>query len=455
MKRLVSLMFLLFSCADVKEKTDKRNLPDFYFVGSVYMMGNRAGWEEIKAFKVGDIYDFNEEMYIKVLMLGLVKEMRTVLKAEIDNSGGIKKLSYSLSTQDQNISADGIVEGGKFKVIYKPPRGSPQTFTYNISYPVLTPQTFVFASAKGLIKEGKYHYFDPSVATFIDAEVKSEGDTLWILNAKGIVVRSHVKDGKLILQNQPLRMDIIAQSEEEAKAPVEPFNVLALYAVKPKGNLGDPSRLTFLKAKIYPIRGDLNPNFANQRVIYANGDTAIITVEYPKNIKGSTEVPPPQLSYYLQPTQFLEVDDPEIKNLAQEITKGAKTDLDKAKRIFEWVYKNLEKRGSVTIPTAKQVLRDRYGDCNEHATLYAALARAAGIPTEIMVGLIFQGDGFYYHAWNVSWIGGRWVPVDPVYGEFPARPYRITLQQGSLEKQANIMSVIGDLNIEILETKEE
>jgi len=129
--------------------------------------------------------------------------------------------------------------------------------------------------------------------------------------------------------------------------------------------------------------------------------------------------------------------------------------LDKAKRIFEWVYKNLEKRGSVTIPTAKQVLRDRYGDCNEHATLYAALARAAGIPTEIMVGLIFQGDGFYYHAWNVSWIGGRWVPLDPVYGEFPARPYRITLQQGSLEKQANIMSVIGDLNIEILETKGE
>ena len=115
MKRFVSLTFLLLSCADVKEKTDKRNLSDFYFVGSVYMMGNRAGWEEIKAFKVGDIYDFNEEMYIKVLMLGLVKEMRTVLKAEIDNSGGIKKLSYNLSTQDQNISADGIVEGGKFR----------------------------------------------------------------------------------------------------------------------------------------------------------------------------------------------------------------------------------------------------------------------------------------------------------------------------------------------------
>jgi len=454
MKKM-GLVLLLLSCAGVKEKGDKGKSPDFHFLGSVYMMGKRAGWEEIRVFKSGENYSFNEEMYIKVLMLGLVKEMRTVLSCEVDSLGGIRRLSYSLSTQDQNITADGVVENGKFKVNYKPPKGSPQTFIYDVFYPVLTPQTFVFASAKGLIKEGKYHYFDPSVATFMDAEVKGEGDTLWVLNAKGIIVRAHVRDGKLVLQNQPLKMDIVAQSEDEAKAPVEPFNVLSLYAVRPKGSLGDISRLKFLKAKIYPIRGDLNPNFANQRVIYASGDTAIITVDYPNEIIGSTEPPPSQLSYYLQPTQFLEVEDPEIKNIAQEITKGAKTDLEKAKRIFEWVYRNLEKRGSVTIPTAKQVLRDKYGDCNEHATLYAALARAAGIPTEIMVGLIFQGDGFYYHAWNASWIGGKWVAVDPVYGEFPARPYRITLQQGSLEKQANIMAVIGDLNIEILEVKED
>ncbi len=185
------------------------------------------------------------------------------------------------------------------------------------------------------------------------------------------------------------------------------------------------------------------------------GDTAIITITYPENIKGSTSPPPSQLFYYLKPTQFLEVDDPEIKGIAAEITKNHKTDLDKARAIFNWVYKNLEKRGSITIPTAKQVLRERYGDCNEHATLYAALARAAGIPTETLVGLIYQGDGFYYHAWNVSWIGGQWVPIDPVYGEFPARPYRITLQQGDLEKQATIMSVIGSLEIEILEARYE
>ncbi len=452
------LVFMIVSCTNAKPKkveNSSKAKPDFYFVGSVYMIGNRAGWEEMKAYKDGEGYRFEEEMYIKVLMLGLIKEMRTSLSADIRGDGGINRFTYSLRTQDQNITAEGKVENGKFSFSYKPPSGPPQSFNYDVKYPVLTPQTFVFAAAKGLIKEGKYHYFDPSVASFFDATVSKESDTLWKLDAKGIIVRAHVKDGKLVLQNQPLKMDIVAQPEEEAKAPVEPFNVLSLYAVRPKGDIGNPKDLVYLKVKIYPIRGDLNPNFANQRVLEARGDTAIISIEYPKNLKGSTSPPPSQLSHYLKPTQFLEVDDPEIINLAREITKGAKTDLEKAKAIFDWVYNNLEKRGSVTIPTAKQVLRDRYGDCNEHATLYAALARAAGIPTEIMVGLIYQGDGFYYHAWNVSWIGGRWVPIDPVYGEFPARPYRITLQQGSLEKQATIMSVIGSLNIEIIEARHE
>lgn len=450
--------FMIISCTNAKPKKTENTTkvkPDFYFVGSVYMMGNRAGWEEIRAYKGKEGYRFEEEMYIKVLMLGLVKEMRTNLNADIRDDGGIDRFTYSLRTQDQSITAEGKVENGKFSFSYKPPSGPSQNFNYDVKYPVLTPQTFVFAATKGLIKEGNYHYFDPSVASFFDAIVIKESDTLWRLDAKGIIVRAHVNDGKLVLQNQPLKMDIVAQPEEEAKAPVEPFDVLSLYAVRPKGDIGNPKDLVYLKVKIYPIRGDLNPNFANQRVLEARGDTAIISIEYPKNLNGSTSPPPSQLSHYLKPTQFLEVDDPEIVNLAKEITKNAKTDLEKSKAIFDWVYKNLEKRGSVTIPTAKQVLRDRYGDCNEHATLYAALARAAGIPTEIMVGLIYQGDGFYYHAWNVSWIGGRWVPIDPVYGEFPARPYRITLQQGSLEKQATIMSVIGSLNIEIIEAKHE
>jgi len=408
------------------------------------------------AYKVDGGWDFSETMYIKVIMLGLVKEMRTDVKAFVGEDGGARTLSFVMRTQDATVEAQGEVKDGKFSVVYKPLQGAPQRFSYSTVGPLLTPQTFPFAAAVGLLKEGRYSYFDPSVASFMEARVFKESDTLWVLNAQGIIVRAHVKDGKLLLQNQPLKMDIVAEPPERAKAPVEPFNVLALYAVRPKGKpIGELQTLVRLRVRMWPLKGNLSLDFANQRLLHESGDTAVVEITYPKELKGSTSPPPDSLKRYLQATQFLEVNDPEIKALAEEITAGKRTDLEKAKAIHDWVYRNLEKRGSVTIPTAKQVLRERYGDCNEHATLYAALARAAGIPTDIMVGLVYQGDGFYYHAWNVSWIGGQWVPVDPVYGEFPARPYRIALQHGSLEKQATIMAVIGGLNIEILEAEHE
>ncbi len=453
------LLPLILSCGGAGGeggKTEVERKPDFHFIGSVYMLGQRAGWEEMKAYRKGGVWDFSEEMYIKVIMLGLVKEMRTRERATVGEDGGVRTLFFSMATQDATVEARGEVKDGKFYVTYKPLQGSPQRFQYDLSGPLLTPQSFVFSAAVGLLKDGKYSYFDPSVASFMDAEVVRESDTLWKLNAHGIVVRAHVKDGRLLLQNQPLKMDIVAEPPERAKAPVEPFNVLSLYAVRPTGEpIGDLSTLVHLRVRMYPLKGDLTLNFANQKVLEESGDTFVVDITYPKVLKGSTSKPPDSLKRYLQPTQFLEVDDPEIRSLAKEITAGKRTDLEKAKAIMEWVYGNLEKRGSVTIPTAKQVLKDRYGDCNEHATLYAALSRAAGIPTDIMVGLVYQGDGFYYHAWNVSWIGGKWVPVDPVYGEFPARPYRIGLQHGSLEKQATIMSVIGSLKIEILKAEHE
>ena len=38
----------------------------------------------------------------------------------------------------------------------------------------------------------------------------------------------------------------------------------------------------------------------------------------------------------------------------------------------------LEKKPTVSLPSAREVLRTRIGDCNEHTVLYVAMARAAG-----------------------------------------------------------------------------
>jgi transglutaminase-like putative cysteine protease len=65
---------------------------------------------------------------------------------------------------------------------------------------------------------------------------------------------------------------------------------------------------------------------------------------------------------------------------------------------------------------ASQVATSGSGDCTEHAVLLTALARAAGRPARVALGLLLvQQRGSVHalgHAWSELWDEGRWHPVD-------------------------------------------
>ncbi|MBW2583832.1 MAG: transglutaminase domain-containing protein, partial [Deltaproteobacteria bacterium] len=89
---------------------------------------------------------------------------------------------------------------------------------------------------------------------------------------------------------------------------------------------------------------------------------------------------------YLQPTAFIQSDHQNIQTLAQKIVAGQMTPLDKVQALVDWVYQNIDKRPVLSLPDALSTLENRVGDCNEHAVLFAALARATGIGFTIMPG---------------------------------------------------------------------
>ena len=99
------------------------------------------------------------------------------------------------------------------------------------------------------------------------------------------------------------------------------------------------------------------------------------------------------------------------------------------------------------------------GDCNEHTTLYTALARSVGLPTRLAAGIVYSesifADGaFYYHAWPEVWLGDRWFAVDPTFGQSPADATHLKLVEGELDKQAELMGVIGRLRLSVVEVEE-
>ncbi|HEX4439089.1 MAG TPA: transglutaminase-like domain-containing protein [Thermoanaerobaculia bacterium] len=139
-----------------------------------------------------------------------------------------------------------------------------------------------------------------------------------------------------------------------------------------------------------------------------------------------------ELQYWRQPTRMLPTDGI-VKSEAALITKDAKTDLDKARVIYDWIvdntYRNPKTRGC-GVGDIKFMLesKDLGGKCADLNALYVGIARAAGLPARDMYGVRVAKSEKGYKSLGTStevctkgqhcraevWIEQYgWVPVDP------------------------------------------
>ncbi len=152
----------------------------------------------------------------------------------------------------------------------------------------------------------------------------------------------------------------------------------------------------------------------------------------------------------LQPSLLVQSDEPILKEQAAAIVGEEKDALRAVELISSWVYHNLEKRPTLSIPNAFGVYKLRAGDCNEHSVLFAALARSVGVPTRIVAGLLYTKGRFYYHAWNEVYVGG-WVAVDSLLNQVPEDTTHVRLITGGLDRQVRLVRALGRLGIKVID----
>lgn len=139
------------------------------------------------------------------------------------------------------------------------------------------------------------------------------------------------------------------------------------------------------------------------------------------------------LAPFLQPTEYEQTTDPEIRRLADHLAGSEPTAWGAAKKLMAWVHRHISDKGyAVGFASAKEVLTGRRGDCTEHAVLLGALCKAAGIPTRTVVGLIGQGEWFLYHMWVECFVG-EWLPLDAAFNQAPVDVWHIKYRDGLLD----------------------
>jgi len=155
---------------------------------------------------------------------------------------------------------------------------------------------------------------------------------------------------------------------------------------------------------------------------------------------------------YLSPSGTVQSSHPSIRATAQRITPAGISPMEQIARLIQWLDENIEK-APLDVFSALDVLQQKKAECQGHAYLYTALARALGIPTRVVNGLAYseQLQGFLFHSWSESLVEGRWVPVDPTFGQTVADATHIKLLEGeALADLLPLIDWVGKLKIRVL-----
>ncbi|MDZ7892665.1 MAG: transglutaminase domain-containing protein [Rhodoferax sp.] len=106
------------------------------------------------------------------------------------------------------------------------------------------------------------------------------------------------------------------------------------------------------------------------------------------------------LKYWTQPTDLLPLDGI-VRTTAQEATRGAKTDVEKVQKIYDWIVTNTFREPTVRgcgegdIKTMLET-NNLGGKCADLNALFVGLCRAAGVPARDVYGLRLAPSAFGY-----------------------------------------------------------
>lgn len=124
---------------------------------------------------------------------------------------------------------------------------------------------------------------------------------------------------------------------------------------------------------------------------------------------------------YCSLQKYWEYDDPLIQEISQKAAEQTRNDESYARLVFEIVRDRMKLKTHLDERIgASRAVREKEGDCDEHADLFIALLRAVRIPARRIVGHYYRGGPEPEpHAWCEMFLERNgWVPVDPALGNF-------------------------------------
>ena len=419
----------------------------------IYQGDHKVGYARRSVVTTGEGYDVRDDSTLALALLGVPQRVTTSLAAETDAQFGLRAFHFALVSPAATFTASGTSDGHRLEVRYG--TGDRQdTLAIPLAEPIHLATTFrprIAAARPAPGTRFTHAVFSPltlrsePVTTVVQGRETVDGIETLRVTEEEQGVRTQVwltDDGRAVREEAMLGLILRAEPREAALGGLDdatPLDVAMVARIPLHGTIASPRTVAALTLRVSgPAAGSVPDDPPRQRM-----RAGVLRIERePAPVPGS--VSPRGDDPYRKPSPFIESDDPAIVARARAIVGDEPDAVRRAERLLHWVATSMTKEPSATVPSAREVLRVLRGDCNEHAVLLTALARAAGIPARMVAGAVYLDGAFLYHAWSELWLG-RWVSADAVFEQMPADATHVKLLEGGPERHLGLAGLVGGL----------
>lgn len=449
---------------DVSSALAKAREESFY---GVWFQDQRIGYVENRIQPKGQgAFALVQRALLRLNILNQTRQIDMVLKANLDERQQLQDFSFSFQSPFYYMDAKGTVKGNTLHLLTD--TGGDQrkeTITLAEAPFISTNQrAYLLNPPPELGQKLKIPFFDPLTLNSRETLVTYRGKEKILIKKRiyrlhhfesrfsGVRINFWLDDGgKVIKEESPAGFVFLAEPEFKA-VDIEDGRqeLLRAVAVPYLGRLPTEQMPASIDYRI-DFPSDVHLDLSGGRQQFKNGVLRITREKISADAPGPAGGEGCDDPKATLPSRYVQANHSDIIKHGRTIAPNSRNAVKTVQALAAWVYEYIDKRPVIGLPDALVTLHNRKGDCNEHAALFAALARSRGIPTRIAAGVTLHQERFYYHAWNEVCIDGRWLSLDTTKNQIPADLTHIRLVNGDLEDQLRIGAVLGKLRLEILE----
>jgi len=429
------------------------------------------------------------DMKMVLNRLGTKVEIRMLSYEEETRDGLLRKVGYDmqaslLTTKTEGVVKDGTIEirsqaGGKeytrslsFTGALLGSEGVRQESLKKLRGPGDTAEFQIFAAELDTVSKGRRKVLAKETLKIAgkDVPVLKVEETIEASAAKGTTWL----DGEFLVVKEETptpfgTAQVVLADEAQALAAASggelPAEIYKSSIIRSNIRLPKARSLETLKVKLIHKKPELGwPEIKSpyETVLSKSPDSLVLEIKRPKLPPKPASLPVAMTEanqQFLKPNAYIQSDMADLQALAREAVGGESDIFNAALKLRRWVAENMKFDLGIVLAPSSEIFKNRRGTCVGYATLLAALTRAVGIPSRVVMGYVYALGMFGGHAWTEILIGETWIPIDAaIVGDGVADAARLYFIASSLYEGAGSLAaggagqqIFGQVDIKVLE----